>query len=49
MDRPPSFHEIRSLSGRRYVKEFVQRLFGHKSEKMTTKYLDSRKKEFMMI
>ena len=52
-DRPPSFHEIRSLSGRMYKKEFgkefVQQLFGHKSEKMTTKYLDSRKKEYVMI
>ncbi|MEP9265917.1 tyrosine-type recombinase/integrase [Enterobacter asburiae] len=52
-DRPPSFHEIRSLSGRMYEKEygkeFTQRLFGHKSEKMTEKYLDSRKKEYVMI
>lgn len=52
-DNPPSFHEIRSLAGRMYEvefgKEFVQRLFGHKSEKMTAKYLDSRKKEFVMI
>ncbi|KVJ93128.1 integrase [Enterobacter asburiae] len=32
-----------------YGKEFTQRLFGHKSEKMTEKYLDSRKKEYVMI
>jgi len=52
-ENPPSFHEIRSLSGRMYEKEFgkefAQKLFGHKSEKMTEKYLDSRKKEYVMI
>ncbi|WP_459253831.1 tyrosine-type recombinase/integrase [Kluyvera huaxiensis] len=52
-DNPPSFHEIRSLAGRMYEvecgKEFVQRLFGHKSEIMAAKYFDSRKKEFVMI
>lgn len=52
-ENPPSFHEIRSLAGRMYEKEygkeFAQRLFGHKSEKMTEKYLDSRKKEYVMI
>ena len=34
---PPSFHEIRSLSGRTYEasrgKDFVQKLFGHTSKK----------------
>ncbi|MBL5924998.1 tyrosine-type recombinase/integrase [Enterobacter asburiae] len=52
-DNPPSFHEIRSLAGRMYEKdfgkEFAQKLLGHKSEKMTEKYLDSRKKEYVMI
>lgn len=52
-DTPPTFHEIRSLSGRLYEaaygKEFAQKLFGHKSEKMTKKYLDKRQKEYVMI
>ncbi|EBP4585087.1 tyrosine-type recombinase/integrase [Salmonella enterica] len=52
-DNPPSFHEIRSLAGRMYEKElgkeFAQKLLGHKSEKMTEKYLDTRKKEYVMI
>lgn len=52
-ENPPSFHEIRSLAGRMYEKEFgkdfAQKLLGHKSEKMTEKYLDTRKKEFIMI
>ncbi|MCS2154750.1 phage integrase Arm DNA-binding domain-containing protein [Scandinavium goeteborgense] len=50
---PPTFHEIRSLSGRLYEvsygKEFAQKLFGHKSEKMTEKYLDKRQNEYVMI
>lgn len=52
-ESPPSFHEIRSLAGRMYEKEFgkdfTQKLLGHKSEKMTEKYLDTRKKEFIII
>lgn len=52
-DTPPTFHEIRSLSGRLYEevygKEFVQKLFGHKSEKMTKMYLDKRQNEYVMI
>ncbi|MFQ3394365.1 phage integrase Arm DNA-binding domain-containing protein [Enterobacter mori] len=52
-DSPPTFHEIRSLSGRLYEaaygKEFAQKLFGHKSEKMTEMYLDKRQKEYVMI
>ncbi|MEB8638613.1 phage integrase Arm DNA-binding domain-containing protein [Cronobacter muytjensii] len=51
--RPPSFHEIRSLAGRLYEKEcgkeFAQKLLGHRSEKMTEKYLDARKKEFILL
>ncbi|UIW10301.1 integrase family protein [Flyfo siphovirus Tbat2_3] len=50
---PPSFHEIRSLASRLYEKErgedFAQRLLGHKSLKMTQKYLDSRGAEYIMI
>ncbi|ENL6658766.1 tyrosine-type recombinase/integrase [Klebsiella pneumoniae] len=52
-DNPPTFHEIRSLSGRiykaAYGKEFAQKLFGHKSEKMTEMYLNKRQKEYVMI
>lgn len=52
-DSPPTFHEIRSLAGRLYEKafgkEFTQKLLGHKSEKMTEKYLDVREKMFTLI
>lgn len=52
-DSPPTFHEIRSLAGRLYEKafgkEFTQKLLGHKSEKMTEKYLDVREKVFTLI
>jgi integrase len=30
-------------------KEFAQKLLGHKSEKMTGKYLDTRGKEYVML
>ncbi|AUY15286.1 TPA: tyrosine-type recombinase/integrase [Serratia marcescens] len=44
--RPPSFHELRSLSARLYSKEkegdFAQRLLGHKTAEMTAKYQDDR-------
>ncbi|WP_425288640.1 tyrosine-type recombinase/integrase [Yersinia enterocolitica] len=47
------FHEIRSLAGRLYEKEkgkeFAMKLLGHKSEKMTNKYLDTRGKEYVML
>ncbi|HBE9179195.1 TPA: tyrosine-type recombinase/integrase [Serratia fonticola] len=50
---PPTFHEIRSLSGRlyedEYGKEFAQKLLGHKSMTMTNRYLDRRQKEWIMI
>lgn len=58
---PPTFHEIRSLAGRLHEKEygekfgekegkaFAQRLLGHTSEKTTEKYLDTRKKEFILV
>lgn len=52
-ENPPTFHEIRSLSGRLFEvehgKEFVQRLLGHRSEKMTDHYLDTREKAYMVI
>ncbi|CCJ83490.1 Phage integrase [Cronobacter dublinensis 1210] len=50
---PPSFHEIRSLSGRlyevEYGEEFAQRLLGHKNLSMTKKYLDARGAEYVMV
>ncbi len=52
-ENAPTFHEIRSLAGRLYEKEkgkdFARRLLGHKSEKMTDKYLDTRGKEYEML
>ncbi|KEA52907.1 integrase [Mangrovibacter sp. MFB070] len=52
-DNPPSFHEIRRLSGRLHEeqrgKDFAQKLFGHRSEKMTEKYLDVREKVFTLV
>ena len=42
-----------SLAGRLYEKafgkEFTQKQLGHKSEKMTEKYLDVREKVFRLI
>ncbi|BEO85038.1 hypothetical protein SMETW2_12880 [Serratia marcescens] len=32
-----------------YGKEFTQKLLGHTSEKMTQKYLDTRRKEFILL
>ncbi|WP_058912064.1 tyrosine-type recombinase/integrase [Entomohabitans teleogrylli] len=52
-DNPPTFHEIRSLAGRLYKdaygEDFAQKLLGHKSDKMTKMYLDSREKSYMML
>ncbi|XBS71922.1 tyrosine-type recombinase/integrase [Acerihabitans sp. KWT182] len=52
-DSPPSFHEIKSLASRLYAAEygmeFVQKLLGHKSMKMTSLYLDSRGTEWVEI
>ncbi|MDR5019073.1 phage integrase Arm DNA-binding domain-containing protein [Yersinia rochesterensis] len=52
-ESPPTFHEIRSLAGRLYEKEkgkeFAMKLLGHKSEKMTNKYLDTRGKDYVML
>jgi integrase len=50
---PPTFHEIRSLAERLYEKErdgaFTQKLLGHKSEKMTAVYHDSRGSEWLDV
>ncbi|MBN3229412.1 tyrosine-type recombinase/integrase [Pectobacterium brasiliense] len=52
-EKPPIFHEIRSLAGRLYDKErgkeFAQKLLGHKSAKMTEKYLDTRGKGYIYL
>ncbi|PLY37326.1 integrase [Pectobacterium carotovorum] len=52
-ENPPTFHEIRSLAGRLYEKErgkgFAQKLLGHKSAKMTEKYLDTRGKDYVYL
>jgi len=52
-DNPPTFHEIRSLSGRlyeaHYGEEFAQRLLGHKNLSMTQKYLDTRGDEYILV
>ena len=51
---PPTFHEIRSLSGRlfdaEYGKDFAQKILGHTSEKTTQLYLDERDdKQYVML
>lgn len=50
---PPTFHEIRSLSGRLYEarngEAFAQRLLGHKNLSMTKKYLDLRGDEYVLV
>ncbi|KEA51458.1 integrase [Mangrovibacter sp. MFB070] len=53
-NNPPTFHEIRSLSGRLYKDayndEFAQKLLGHTSENTTRLYLDERdNKAFVML
>ncbi len=52
-ESPPTFHEIRSLSGHLYEKQndkaFAQKLLGHSSETMTLKYLKTRGKEYVML
>lgn len=53
-DTPPTFHEIRSLSGRLYKdaygKEFAQKLLGHTSEDTTNLYLNERgEKAYVML
>lgn len=48
---PPTFHEIRSLSERLYRDQGVdtRNLLGHKSQKMTDKYNDSRGREWRFL
>jgi len=50
---PPTFHEIRSLSARLYADQYgpfvAQTLLGHKSEKMTNLYRDSRGREWTEV
>lgn len=53
-NNPPTFHEIRSLSGRLYKeaygKGFAQKLLGHTSEDTTNMYLDERdEKAYVML
>lgn len=50
-DHPPSFHEIRSLSGRLYKDQGVdaQSLLGHKDAKTTAMYTDSRGTEWISV
>ncbi|EBX7052257.1 tyrosine-type recombinase/integrase [Salmonella enterica] len=53
-DNPPTFHEIRSLSGRLYKdaygERFAQKLLGHTSENTTKLYLDERdNKAYVML
>lgn len=53
-ESPPTFHEIRSLSGRLYKdaygSEFAQKLLGHTSEDTTKMYLDERdEKAYVML
>lgn len=49
----PALHEIRSLSGRLYEaaygKKYSQKLFGHRSDKMTELYLNNRQNKYVMI
>jgi integrase len=49
---PPSFHEMRSLSGRLYDDQGgvnVQNLLGHKDSKTTATYIDSRGTEWISV
>jgi len=47
----PTFHEIRSLSGRLYADQGInaQALLGHKDTKTTSLYLDSRGTEWISV
>lgn len=53
LPNPPTFHEIRSLSGRlyeaHYGQAFTQRLLGHRNLTMTQKYLDSRGDAYVLV
>lgn len=51
--KPAPFHEIRSLSGRLYLRqkniEFAQNILGHETVAMTSKYIDGRQKEWLDV
>ncbi|WP_392564975.1 tyrosine-type recombinase/integrase [Orbus wheelerorum] len=53
IENKPTFHEIRSLSARLYEEEkgaeFANKLLGHKSMAMTSKYLDNRNNEYLEL
>lgn len=52
-DNPPTFHEIRSLSGRLYAniygQEFAQAILGHRTASTTATYLDLRGSEWATV
>ena len=50
-DSPPSFHELRSLSGRLYADQGIdaQSLLGHKDSKTTALYLDDKGAEWISV
>ena len=50
-DNPPSFHELRSLSGRLYKEQGIdaQSLLGHKSAATTALYVDVRGSEWISV
>jgi len=50
-EHPPSFHELRSLSGRLYADQGVdaQLLLGHKDAKTTALYLDDKGAEWISV
>jgi len=50
-EHPPTFHEIRSLSGRLYNDQGInaQALLGHKDAKTTALYIDSRGTEWISV
>lgn len=53
LEHKPTFHEIRSLSARLWEEEksaeFASKLLGHKSMKMTSKYLDDRENNYIEL
>jgi len=50
-EHPPSFHELRSLSGRLYADQGVdaQSLLGHKDAQTTALYLDDKGEEWISV
>ncbi len=51
LEHPPTFHELRSLSGRLYAKQGidVQALLGHKDSRTTSIYTDVRGAEWLEV